>query len=261
MFALREGNYVNYFESTFLADFGARAIITCRSDNFKSRKKFKKRLYKQLDINYNNVIQPRQIHSSSVFIIKQGEKYNKKCPYPADAVITGNNKIVLQCLFADCVPIFFYHPGTDVRAIAHSGWKGTGKAIAANVLRQLMLYYSIDPGEVYIQIGPAISQKYYEIDEKVYEYYSHHLPNLMSKRGEELFKKNNNSKGNKYFLDLKLANYHILNRAQADSRKIHISELCTYSNPRLYSYRKEGEQAGRMVALLLLNKEKRWNKC
>ncbi len=255
MLKIRHSDPIKYFEYKFLADRGTKAILTGRSDQYKSERKFKAAIYQQLGLNYNNIIQPMQIHSSSILIIKQGNIYNNKHPISADAVITNKNKITLQGLFADCVPIYFYNADNSVRALVHSGWKGTGKAIAAKTLGILKSWYSIKPQDVHILIGPSISQKYYEVDKRVYKYFQQNQPQLISKHEQEFFQEIKNN-SNKFFLDLKSANYHILNQAGADPRKIYVSDLCTYSNPNFYSYRKEGNQAGRMLALLIADSKK-----
>lgn len=250
MFEFVAGNSVSFFESSFMAKQGVKAIITSRNDKFINEKKFKTNLYNQFNLNYKEIIQPQQVHSSAVLILKNEKFYNKNQPIAADAVITNIDNFTLQALFADCVPIFYFHRESGLRALVHSGWRGTGKSIAAAVLQQVKLYYDVNIKDIYVTIGPAISQKHYEVDNQVYKYFRKYSPELLLNYEERIFR-NSDVNFEKYYLDLKMANYYILLQAGVDPEKIYVSDSCTYSNPRFCSYRREGEQTGRMIALLM----------
>src|SRR5258708_40102710 len=49
----------------------------------------------------------------------------------ADAIITRQRGVALTMSSADCVPLMFYDPVEGVIGMAHAGWRGTARGIAA----------------------------------------------------------------------------------------------------------------------------------
>jgi len=249
VFSLKRTESIDYFYSEEFSSLGVRAILSGRSDSYDFEDEFLRSLYEHFNIPADSIIQPRQIHSSTVFIIKNRKVYQSKYPIRADAVIASANGQIPQCLYADCVPVYFYHPGSGIRALAHSGWRGTSRGIAKNVLRSLKVHFSLKPGDIHVAIGPSISQRNYEVDREVYMAFWARQPELMEQHRQDIFLAHSHS--SKYWLDLKRANYYLLISAGCNHEKVYISDICTYSHPGLYSYRREGEQAGRMAGLLI----------
>ncbi len=64
----------------------------------------------------------------------------KACP-EADAFITNEPGLPIAIRTADCVPVFIYDPVKRVIALAHAGWKGTHKHIAAKTVKTLCMVY------------------------------------------------------------------------------------------------------------------------
>jgi len=249
VFSLKRAESIDYFYSEEFGALGVRAILSGRSDSYGCENEFLNSLYKHLNISAGSIIQPRQVHSSAVFMIKDRGVYQSRFPIPADAVIASEKDQIPQCLYADCVPVYFYHPGSGIRALAHSGWRGTSRGIVKNVLRNLRTHFSLKPGDIHVAIGPSISQRNYEVDREVFMAFWSRQPELMEDHRQDIFLAHSHS--SKYWLDLKRANYYLLISAGCSPERIYISDICTYSHPELYSYRREGEQAGRMAGLLI----------
>ena len=56
-----------------------------------------------------------------------------------------------------------------------------------------------------------------------------------------------------YFLDLQKVNKNILTAAGIPEQNIHDCGICTCCDHNYFSYRREGETAGRMISLLMIN--------
>ncbi len=252
MFEYIEGERVNYFKYNINSEGSAAAFISGRSDGFNSDIEQRKILYEELNIDQEQIVQPGQIHSAKILESNCGSVYDNERPIRADAVICQNNRCLPQGLFADCVPIFLYHSSSGIKSIVHSGWKGTTLAIIRMVLECLKYDYSLPFSGLKIAIGPAIQQENYQVDSRVYELFWKRLPAFMRDHSEDIFLAGENS--NEFYLDLKKANYLLAVNAGVPSENIFVSDICTYDCNRLYSYRREGEQAGRMTALLLTEK-------
>ncbi len=247
MFALKTDKEIPYLQEESFFDVGARAFFSCRSDSFKKSEKFRSEFYRQQNISSENIIQPGQIHSSIVLLLEKKRHYSSHRPLPADAVMTSCSGAVLQGLFADCVPIFIFHPPSGVRVLVHSGWRGTSRGIVKKAISILSERFSVKPEECLASIGPAISQKHYEVGKDIFQMFKLRLPKLIAEQGDEFFCRRSGCE--KYFLSLKKANYFLMMKSGMRKDFIEVSDKCTFSHPLLYSYRQEGEQAGRMIAL------------
>ena len=47
--------------------------------------------------------------------------------------------IFLTLCYADCVPLYFFHPESGAIGIAHAGWKGTVDGIAEKMIRMFSI--------------------------------------------------------------------------------------------------------------------------
>lgn len=81
----------------------------------------------------------------------------------ADASFTNKINIACVVLTADCLPLLICNKqGTEV-AIIHAGWRGLCNGIIENTLNSLIS----KPENLYIWLGPAISQANFEVGAEV----------------------------------------------------------------------------------------------
>src|SRR5690625_585556 len=100
-----------------------------------------------------------QIHSDRVVTVR--EPWEAERPQ-ADAMVTDRPGIALGILTADCAPVLFVDKEARIIGAAHSGWKGAfGGVLEATVEAMLALGASRD--RITAVIGPAISQRAYEV--------------------------------------------------------------------------------------------------
>ena len=173
-----------------------------------------------------------QQHTTDVFDISE---LTAGKVYAGDGIITSGKEAIAVTV-ADCVPIFISDPVNNVYGVVHSGWKGTGIAVAAvNKIKDL---YKSNPADIQIIIGPSISSCCYEVDKSRAELFAENwgIENII-KTGE------------KYIIDLKKANYSALKKEGINS--ISVSDSCTACSPEYFSYRREGpNDFGLMLALI-----------
>ena len=181
-----------------------------------------------------------QVHSADV--VRANAPHNFSPPeYKADAILTDNPDVTLFMRFADCTPILLFDPIKYTIGIAHAGWMGTVKQVAAAAVNAMTAAYGSRPEDILAGIGPSIGPDHYEIGPdvitRVRETYLGDADKLLIHRD-----------GHIYF-DLWQANE--LTLKNAGVRSIEISGLCTACHPEdWFSHRAEKGKTGRFGALI-----------
>ena len=176
-----------------------------------------------------------QIHSDKVLYIDKPGVYAK-----SDGLVTKcSNNIVLKIQTADCVPISMYDPDKQLIGLLHSGWKGTKNSICNNAIK-IFVENGSNLDNIKVFLGPSIQKCCYEVKNDVSKQFNQRY----------IIKIND-----KQFLDMqsKIKDDLILNGIYKNN--ISISDICTHENEGCYSYRKEGESAGRMYTILGITNE------
>jgi len=179
------------------------------------------------------VVLAEQIHGCHVSRVMnlpaRALTYHKK----TDSLVTGQRGVMLGILTADCVPVFLFDPEHRAIGMAHAGWRGTAKNIVPRTLRQMTRQYGTRPAAVLAGLGPHITRRNYEVDKKTAACLG------VTARG-------------KVRVDLGQILRQQLTVAGVKKRNITQSGICTYGSRQLYSYRRQGIRAGRMLSFLLL---------
>lgn len=191
-------------------------------------------------------VMPQQTHSDHVEFVDDRTEY----PDTDGLIITKpNQKIRLK--FADCTPIIFYNPKTNIGAISHAGWRGTAQKIGVKTVQKMCGGGNINQSDMQLQaprikgaediiavIGPAIGLCCYEVSEEV-------KFKLLAtvKNPEGLYNGKN--------VDLKQINARQLREIGVE--QIDICPYCTScDNDLFFSYRKENGTMQRHYAVLQL---------
>lgn len=159
----------------------------------------------------------------------------------ADGLITNEKNLAILIFFADCVPVLIADKKKKIIAAIHSGWKGTYKNIVGKAVCQLITDFHCNPEDLLCAIGPCISVCHFEVSEELFS-------DMTALYGEDIGK----IEDGKYYLDLKKTVKKQLLQHNIPSSQIVISDQCTVCNSDLYSYRREGEKAGRMAAFIAI---------
>jgi polyphenol oxidase len=185
----------------------------------------------------------------------------------ADAIITKQCGVALTMSSADCVPLMFYDPVECAIGMAHAGWRGTARGIAAATIDAMSEQFGSLPRNIYAGIGPSIGSCCYEVTEDVRHLFMGQLqfdsmPTDVKYRKlvqeSAVFALKQLPKRNSLRLDLWETNRNQLLMAGVLPEHIESSEICTScEKERFFSHRGEHGKAGRFPSILALRNELR----
>jgi hypothetical protein len=160
-------------------------------------------------------------------------------PVEGDAAVTALRGAALGIQTADCVPILIADRQARVVAAVHAGWRGIAARIVENAVTQMNEAYGVAPENLTVVIGPHNAVCCYEVGEEVVAAVQE--PDAIVRKPEWA----------KPHLNQALANKKQLLRAGVPEPQIFMTNLCTQCRGDLfYSYRREGNRAGRMLAVI-----------
>lgn len=159
-----------------------------------------------------------------------------------DALYTRDSGLMLSSFTADCVPVTFYHVTEDLIGAVHSGWQGTVKELVPRLFAHLTGEERCAPDGFRVQIGMALSQDKFEVDEDVFL-------KFQALGYADPFIDYNEATG-KYHIDNQLTVKTQLERAGVPPEHIAIDRSCTFKSPDGFSYR-EDKQCGRHMAYIV----------
>lgn len=189
--------------------------------------------FNRLGLTTSQIAFQRQVHSDIIKFVEKPGLLGE-----SDALITRHKSIGLAVSAADCTSVFIYDSENKIIAGVHSGWKGTQKRILKKVLSNLSFHFKSNPENLFVFVGPSISQENYEVGRDVA---------LLFDQKYLLFKEN------KIFLDVPQANLDMLLNHGIPRDNIDVSGLCTYKEKNLlHSYRRDGMNSGRMLGIIAL---------
>lgn len=178
-----------------------------------------------------------QVHSNRIRVVSRGGTYPS-----TDGLITRVPGLTLAIQVADCAAVLLWDSTNSIVGALHAGWRGAAGDIVPHGIEKMMGLGS-DPRKMKAFVSPCISLKNFEVGPEVadqfpgefvdYEHYS------------------------KPHIDLKEFLNHQLLEAGIPQTGIEIREECTIDGQSdFYSYRREGEQSGRMMALIQIAENK-----
>ncbi|MDR0526887.1 MAG: polyphenol oxidase family protein [Spirochaetaceae bacterium] len=162
--------------------------------------------------------------------------------------LAGTGGAALSVTVADCLPVYLYDTVSGAFAICHSGWKGTG--IAINALNIMKEHFGTKPDNVAALLGPCIQVWDYQVD---YERASIFSAEFDCGNGARPLGPPVKQKYKKYFIDMQAANAAILTLAGV--KNISVCKNSTFTDKRLGSFRREGKNFTKMMALIKNNKK------
>ncbi len=158
-----------------------------------------------------------------------------------DGLFTNDRNIALITSHADCAPIFFFHPESSVVGLIHAGWRGTLAGIASAGVSRIQEEFGVLPSDLQVAIGPLITTCNYPVGDDVAKLF-------VDKFGPGVVAHYNN----RPHLDVFAAIVIDLLRAGVSQARVTVRPPDTFSDPRWSSYRRDGEQAGGMLAYIRL---------
>lgn len=175
-----------------------------------------------------------QVHGVRIEIVNRGGTYPE-----TDALITQKYGITLAIQVADCAAVLIADPESNIIAAVHAGWRGAVADIIPKTITDMQRLANARPDRMLVYISPCISQIYFEVGTEVALQFPDRFVDY-----DSFEKPHANLKG---FI------YHQLRKAGIPEKQIESDSGCTYRNSHEYfSYRRERDKAGRMLALIQL---------
>ena len=152
----------------------------------------------------------------------------------ADAILLGPGEGG-TIRIADCVPVILLNRATGRGAVIHAGWRGTFARIVTKTVERLG-----DPGDIQAYIGPAIGGCCYRVSDELAQDFAARFA-----RGDWLMERADGP-----YLDLQALNAEMLGAMGVAA--IEVEPRCTRESSDLHSFRRDGAEAGRLVAFLFV---------
>lgn len=217
-------NYSHYFtEDSLIAGF-TNQYFSCSSVN--DRIEFAK----ILNLNTKNIVVPKQVHSNNVIIGTKAGNF-----IDTDGIVTNNKDLILSIQVADCIPIYLFDKQSHNIGLVHAGWRGVTAGIIENSIERMKELDSISTN-IKVLLGPSIRQCCFEVGLEVGK--------LFDGKFQEI------GKGDRTQLDLQgVVMQKLINM---DIQRKNISDIneCTCCSDQYHSFRRDGNKAGRMIAMM-----------
>jgi len=160
-----------------------------------------------------------------------------EAPVEADASCTRTPGVVCAVLTADCLPILLCDRDASCVAAVHAGWRGLHDGVIAAAVDAL----GVPAGRLCAWIGPGIGVDAYVVGADLRERFVAREPALAA-----CFER----RGGDWHADLSAIARQQLDAAGVGA--VAASGLCTFTDPRFYSYRLDG-LTGRFASLVWLS--------
>ena len=157
----------------------------------------------------------------------------------ADAAVSHLSGTVLAILTADCLPVLFCAADGSEIGAAHAGWRG----LAGGVLEATLIQLRSPREQLLAWLGPCIGAASYEVGEEVRTAFVDPDAGAAGCFAP--------TRPGHWRCDLAALARRRLSAAGV--RRIHGGGFDTFTDARLYSYRREGARSGRFASLIWLD--------
>lgn len=187
-------------------------------------------LMSELEWNLDKLALADQVHGNQIEYVQNGGFYSQ-----TDGLVTDQNNLILGIRVADCAAILLADPKNQFLAAVHAGWRGAASGIITRALSKLK-DMGAKTDSLIAWVSPCISTENFEIGEEVAEQFD-----------KEYIDRNF---GEKPHLKLKEFIKDELIGSGLSEYNVEVDPRCTISNKSFYSYRREQNKAGRLLAFI-----------
>lgn len=184
---------------------------------------------------------PRQTHSQIGYVVLKEESIS--FALEADYLLTQEKKIGIGIMTADCLPIILYDSKQHAAAAVHAGRRGALAGIADNAVRHMTRLYGTQPEDLSVFFGPCIKKCCYHIGQEVADQIAQdqHADQVLQVQEQAIL------------FDLPAYNRLRLESMGIPDHGFNTAyNLCTACDPLYWSYRRDGQQAGRQMTVIAL---------
>ncbi|MDQ0270320.1 peptidoglycan editing factor PgeF [Cytobacillus purgationiresistens] len=189
--------------------------------------------------------QTHEIHIENVTKQQRGKgalKYEESYK-GTDGFFTQEKGIMLTMCYADCIPLYFFHPQSKSIGVVHAGWKGSVNGIAMKMVDKFKAVH-VPLNEIQVVIGPGICEQCYVVDDRVIT----HVDKLLEDVDEKPY---NLREDGQYHLNLKELNRQILIHAGLNEDNLKMTNYCTSCHHEyFFSHRRDAGKTGRMMSFI-----------
>ena len=150
-----------------------------------------------------------------------------------DALVTDRADVVLMVRVADCVPVLLADPDAGVIGAAHAGRNGMADGVVTACVERM---HALGAGTITAWVGPHVCGSCYEVPAELRDEVAALEPAAAS-----------TTSWGTPALDVGAGVTAPLQRAGVSVQDV---SRCTLESPDLYSYRRDGERAGRLAGLI-----------
>jgi len=184
----------------------------------------------------------RQVHGAAWRVVDRVPPDLATEREPADILLSGTPGALLLLKFADCTPLVLWDPVRRWVAVAHAGWRGTARNVAAATVAALRECAGSEPARLRAAIGPAIGACCYEVGPEVVE--------AVCASDLSAAKVARDGPRGRPHLDLAAANRLQLEAAGLQRGHIEVADRCTACDTvTFFSHRALGAPAGRFAVV------------
>ena len=176
------------------------------------------------DLSQQHMAAVRQVHSARCLIVDSPGTAGE-----GDALLTAQPGLAVSVRTADCLPILLADPERPAVAAVHAGWRGTAARIVQQAVAAMEREFGTNPAQLVAAIGPGIGVCCYQVGEDVARQFELHGAGRV---------------------DLAEENRRQLQEAGVRDARIDLLGLCTFCDRRFHSWRRDKEQAGRMISFI-----------
>lgn len=178
-----------------------------------------------------------QVHGDDVLEIRDAVVPAAGDDVPvADALITTRHDVGLMVRVADCVPIVLADPAAGILGAVHAGRKGVALNVVGRAVERMAALGATD---LRAWIGPHVCGRCYEVPEEMRAEVAAVVPGAHAE-----------TSWGTPSLDLGAGVEAQLTAAGVPAAYVKRVDRCTFEDETLHSYRRDGERAGRLAALV-----------
>ena len=153
-----------------------------------------------------------------------------------DALIENTPGMLVAVKTADCIPVLIVDPAHRAVAAVHAGWRGAVRNITARTIEEMGKKFLSRPQDLHAAIGPGIGKCCYEVGPDVAMQFREYEPTLSDTT-------------HPVHLDLADINRRQLANCGVPGSQIYMAGICTMCERDFHSFRRDKQQAGRMLSV------------
>lgn len=189
-------------------------------------------LAQNIDTDLGDIAFANQVHGAEIKFTPKGGNVGNY-----DGLITNAEGVALAIQIADCAAILFADKENKVIGAAHAGWRGAVNQIPTKMIEKMGEYGALQKN-IKCYISPCISLENFEVGREVADQFPDQFVDYTT--------------FSKPHVNLREYVKHQLIQAGISRNNIEVSPDCTVDNRNYYSYRREKDKSGRMMAIIKL---------